>query len=340
MYRLCGGIHSVICLACETAVFNVEKFAEVVEKNYIENKSAKPVIFSVFGGERVEDITVSLRKKGVPIYNDVYGAVSCLGTLFYYRYYNMTPPDVAEGIPIDIKKIESAVKKARAEKRFFLFPHESREIMNAAGILLPESRIARTLQDCIMYSEEIGYPVALKIVSRDIIHKSDVGGVALHLDNRDEAVEAYEAILHNCRNNRPDAFIEGIEVSKMIKSGIETIIGARRDRSFGPIVMFGLGGIYVEIMKDVSFRAFPVSRSGAMRMISETRSYPLLLGVRGEKMKDVDAIADTIIRVGSLLHQSPGITDIEINPLVVFDQGKGVKAVDVRILLKKPEEVV
>jgi acyl-CoA synthetase (NDP forming) len=133
--------------------------------------------------------------------------------------------------------------------------------------------------------------------------------------------------------------IEGVEIAEMIQAGIETITGARRDQSFGPVVMFGLGGIYVEVMKDIAFRAFPLSRKEVLQMIAQIHSYPLLLGVRGEKKKDIHAIAESIIRVGTILEQFEDISDIEINPLMVYEAGKGVKAVDVRILLTKPEEV-
>jgi acyl-CoA synthetase (NDP forming) len=178
----------------------------------------------------------------------------------------------------------------------------------------------------------------MKIVSKDIIHKSDAGGVALNLLNRNEVMDAYEAILHNARAFRADAKIEGIEVDDMVQNEIETIVGARRDHAFGPIVMFGLGGIYVEIMRDIAFRAFPLGRQETLKMISQIRSYPLLLGVRGEKRKDIETVADTIIKVGTILQKCQDISDIEINPLVVHDRGEGVMAVDTRILLTEPQE--
>jgi succinyl-CoA synthetase beta subunit len=178
----------------------------------------------------------------------------------------------------------------------------------------------------------------MKIVSKDIIHKSDAGGVALDLSNRQEVMDAYEAVRHNARAYKPDAMIEGVEVDEMVRTEIETIVGARRDHAFGPIVMFGLGGIYVEVMRDIAFRSFPLGHKETLKMISQIRSYPLLLGVRGEKRKDIDVVADTILRVGTILQKCKDITDIEINPLVVYDQGEGVRAVDIRILLSEPQE--
>ena len=241
---------------------------------------------------------------------------------------------------MDGEKLNEIIRKVRADNRTFLLASEAQAMMQIAGIPIPKSRIAHNLDEAIRYAEEIGYPVVMKIVSKDIIHKSDAGGVALDLENRKEVMDAYEAIMHNARAYKADAKIEGIEVDEMVRDEVETIIGARRDRSFGPIVMFGLGGIYVEVMKDIAFRAFPLGRQEILKMISQIRSYPLLLGVRGEKRKDIETVADTIIRVGTVLQKCKDITDIEINPLVVYSQGEGARAVDVRILLSKPQEAI
>jgi acyl-CoA synthetase (NDP forming) len=205
--------------------------------------------------------------------------------------------------------------------------------MRAAGIPIPQTRIAHSLEEAVRAAEGIGYPVVMKVVSRDILHKSDAGGVALDLEDKEEVIDAYQAILRNVRAYKTDAHIEGVEVSEMVEKGMETIIGARRDRTFGPLIMFGLGGIYVEVMKDVAFRALPINRKEIMAMVKEIRAYPLLLGVRGEEKKDLDGLVDTIIKVGTVLRRCERITDIEINPLMVYEHGRGVKAVDVRILL-------
>jgi len=177
----------------------------------------------------------------------------------------------------------------------------------------------------------------MKVVSKDIIHKSDAGGVALDLEDRSEVIDAYQAILRSCGVCRPDARIEGIEVAEMIRPGVETIVGARQDASFGPVVMFGLGGIYVEVMKDVAFRAAPIGRAEAAAMVGDIRSYPLLLGVRGEKRKDIGGIVEAAVTLSHLVAQCREITDIEINPLVVYDHGEGVRAVDVRVLFEGSE---
>jgi acyl-CoA synthetase (NDP forming) len=162
--------------------------------------------------------------------------------------------------------------------------------------------------------------------------------VALDLVDKNEVIDAYQAIMRNCRSYNPRAIIAGVEISEMVSEGTETIIGARRDKVFGPILMFGLGGIYVEVMKDVAFRALPINRKEVLSMIKEIRAYPLLLGVRGEKKKDVESVVDTILKVGAVLQKCDRVADIEINPLVVYEHERGVKAVDVRILLSRVQK--
>lgn len=329
----CDDIDSVICLGCETAVFNAEAFSGVVTKRYGEYKKAKPVVFSVFGGEEIENCVNRLAKEDIPIYSDVYEAVSSLGALYSFYRNKKYLSGSFEEVDIDIVAIKAIVKKAKSEGRHFLLSDESRQIMQAVGIRTPKSGVVKNPEEAIKLAGEIGYPVVLKIVSKDIIHKSDAGGVALNLENKDEVIDAYESIVHRCRTYKPGAKISGIEVSEMVGKGVETIVGARRDSSFGPVVMFGLGGIYVEVMKDVVFRAYPISPPEALKMVSDIKSYPLLLGVRGEDKKDIKPVADAIIKVGEVLGRCGEISDIEINPLVVYDEGDGVMAVDARILL-------
>lgn len=332
-------IHSIICLTCETAVFNPRIFSEKLALMSKEKRLTKPAVFSLIGGAQIDECINDLKSQGLSAFSDVYEAASCLGAM--YRSHTMKHerydrPPVPE---IDNAAIARIIKKARSDGRRFLYSYEAQEIMKAVGVTTPKTAIAHSINEAVSYAEDMGYPVVMKVVSKDIIHKSDVGGVALDIDDKKELINAYEAILYNCRQAHPKAVIEGIEVAEMINSGVETITGARRDQAFGPIVMFGLGGIYVEIMKDIAFRAFPLSRKEILHMIAQIRSYPLLLGVRGEKKKDINAIVESITRVGTILENFEDISDIEINPLVAYDAGEGVKAVDVRILLTKPKEV-
>ena len=328
-------IHAVIALYCETAVFDLEALSSVIKENHKIYKGKKPVIFSLLGGGEIEKVIDVLIDEGVPVYSDAYDCVSSLGALYSYYHHLSEEEGITPEYDIDCDEIHTIVNTVLKEKRYFLLSHEAQTVVKAAGIPIPQSFIARNLTEAVQYAGTIGYPVVMKVVSKDIIHKSDAGGVALDLENEEEVIDAYQAIMRNARRYKRNAQITGVEVTEMVQSGTETIIGARRDASFGPIVMFGLGGIYVEVLKDVSFRAYPVTHKEVLTMMEETRSYPLLLGVRGEEQKDIDDVVETILKVGAVLNMCPPISDIEINPLVVYEHGQGVKAVDVRILLKR-----
>lgn len=330
-------IHSVLVVICETALFNnKEQLTNTVELNYEQFKNAgKPMVFSLLGGETISEYTRAARRKGIPVYEDIYEAVSSLGSMYAFKRYTDEVEDDAATVKIDVKAIDKIVDNARKEGRSFLFSHEGQNVMNITGIPIPKSLIAMTIESSVKSAAAIGYPVVMKIVSKDILHKSDAGGIALDLQNDQEIITAYEAIMRNCRESVPHAVIEGVEISEMVQPGTEMIVGARVDKTFGPTVMVGLGGIYVEVMKDVSFRALPLDRKAIMSMIKEIRSYPLLLGVRGEKTRDINALVDAIIKLGAIISNCNGISDIEINPLVVYEQGLGARAVDVRIILSK-----
>lgn len=334
-------IDSVIALYGETAVFDAENLSSMIEENsrrYKEQK--KPLVFSIFGGEKIESCLLSMKKGEAAVYEDVYQAVSCLGSAYRYSHYLKEFSEAVDEAAIDPPAINRVIDQALKEGRTFLLAHEGQAVMRAVGIPIPQTRIAHSLEEAVQAAEVIGYPVVIKVVSRDILHKSDAGGVALDLEDRNEVIDAYQAILRNARAYKADAHIEGVEVSEMVERGMETIIGARRDGTFGPMIMFGLGGIYVEVMKDVAFRALPINRKEIMAMVKEIRAYPLLLGVRGEEKKDLDAVVDMIIRVGTVLYRCERIADIEINPLMVYEHGRGGKAVDVRILLTRGKKGV
>jgi acetyltransferase len=337
--RTKDNLHAVIALYCETALFDTDAFAKLLQEEYARYCDKKPIVFSLFGGDKIETIIRTLRAQGMPVFSDVYDAVSCLGALYRAWRYTGEPREVAEDLRIDTKTVETVLGEARRQKRGFLLAPEAKQIADLLGIDMPQSILTRNLEEAVEAAERIGYPVGMKVVSKDIIHKSDAGGVALDLENAGEVIDAYQAITRSCHAFKPDAFIEGVEVVEMAHPGVETIVGARQDPSFGPIVMFGLGGIYVEVMKDVSFRAAPITRKEAHDMVAEIRSYPLLLGVRGEKRKHIEGITEIAVKLSHLIALCRDITDIEINPLVVYEHGKGVKALDIRILFRNPREV-
>ncbi|MBM3308304.1 MAG: acetate--CoA ligase family protein [Candidatus Eisenbacteria bacterium] len=330
----CESVDSVLALYCETAVFDAENLEAMIQENCRRyREGGKPIAFSIIGGEMTEKALLSLRGKAVPVFADVYTAVSCFGSMYaYHRRRNERPEAVLEA-DIDVGAIEELCVRAHRERRSSFLADEGQRLLELMGIPMPKTGLARNLDEAVKVAESIGYPVVMKVVSRDIIHKTDMGGVALDIDNRDEVIDAYRGILHNCRTRMPNAVIQGVQISEMLKGNSEFIVGGRRDSAFGPVVMFGFGGIYVEVLKDVAFRAFPMTRKEVMEMLKDVRSYPLLLGVRGQEKKDIGAVVDTIVKVGTVIHRCPSISDMEINPVFVCEHGSGVKAVDVRIIL-------
>lgn len=225
------------------------------------------------------------------------------------------------------------VERARSEGRASLSEVESKEIIKKAGIEVIATRLAESREGAISLSYELGFPVALKITSPDIIHKSDIGGVRLGLKTAKQVARAYDEILTSARKTHPKAIIHGISVQKMARPGIEVIVGLSKDVQFGPLVMFGLGGILVEILKDVSFRIVPLSRRDAREMIREIKGYPLLLGYRGQEPANLLALEELLLKVSSLAQQIPEIKELDLNP--VFAYRDGAIVVDARILLEE-----
>jgi acyl-CoA synthetase (NDP forming) len=185
----------------------------------------------------------------------------------------------------------------------------------------------------VALGKEIGYPVVAKIASPDILHKSDVGGIIVGVSSADEMREAFGTLIARAKEHQPDATIWGVQVQEMVSNAREIIIGMNRDPQFGPLVMFGLGGIYVEVLKDVTFRVAPMSRLQANEMVSAIRSFKLLTGVRGQAASDLDAVVDAILRISQLVTDFPEIAELDINPLLVREQGQGAVAVDMRLIL-------
>ncbi len=206
-------------------------------------------------------------------------------------------------------------------------------MLAAYGIAQPRAELARSADEAGRLAAEIGFPVALKIVSPDIFHKSEVGGIALKLGDAAAVQAAFTAMLARVQQRQPGARIEGALVTQMAPAGHELIVGMRRDAQFGPLLMFGLGGIYVELLRDVAFRVAPFSRAETLAMIGETHAGKLLAGLRGQPPADIDAVADMIERVAQLALDHPQIQEIDVNPLVVYPAGQGALAVDARMVI-------
>ena len=223
------------------------------------------------------------------------------------------------------------LEQAREEKRTVLTEIEAKQVLEEAGITCTDTRLARTRTEAVAASEEIGYPVVLKVSSVDISHKSDAGGVKVDLRGRSAVEEAFDEIMASCRAACPDARIEGVSVQSMVGAGVEIIMGMYKDADFGPVVMFGLGGILVEVLEDVAFRIVPIERGDAAEMIHEIQGHKLLEGYRGQDPVDIPCLEDMLVKLSDFVNRTPRIEEIDINP--VFAYKDGAVAVDARIVL-------
>jgi len=237
-------------------------------------------------------------------------------------------PRVAE----QMKKVNAIFNKARKEDRKYLLEPEAKTICMEYGIPVTKFKVAKNETEAIQFAREIGFPVVLKIVSPDVVHKFDVGGVILNLNNETELRKAYDEILENVKKHKPNARILGLLVQEMAPQSTEVIVGATKDPQFGPALMFGLGGIFVEILKDVTFRIAPISESDAREMITDVKAYPILKGYRGQPPADVEAIVNILLNTSRLVMEHREIKELDLNPIMVYE--KGAKTIDARIILE------
>ena len=228
--------------------------------------------------------------------------------------------------------VDDILSKAKKEKRLVLTEIEAKQILNEAGINCTDTRLAVDKTQAVALSEEIGYPVVLKISSVDITHKSDAGGVKVNLEDRSRVEAAFDEIMASCKAAVPDANIEGVAVQGMAEKGTEVIIGMTKDPSFGPVLMFGLGGIFVELLKDVAFRIVPLDKNDASDMINDIKGKKLLEGYRGQDPADIPFLEDMLLKLSKLVDKTEGIAEIDMNPVFAYKQGAVV--VDARIILE------
>jgi len=228
--------------------------------------------------------------------------------------------------------LSEIITQALKEGRKILLEHEAKALCLEYGIPVTKFKVASSAEEAVKFAEEIGYPVVLKIVSPDVIHKFDVGGVILNLKSSEEVRNAYNQIIENVKRNKPDAKILGVNVQEMAPPSTEIIVGAIKDPQFGPTIMFGLGGIFVEVLKDVTFRIAPITEGDAREMISEIKAYPILKGFRGAPPADIEAIVKILVNVSKLVMEHQEIKELDLNPIMVYRSG--AKTVDARIILE------
>jgi acetyl coenzyme A synthetase (ADP forming)-like protein len=333
-------VDGLAVLYCETAVTNPMEIAEGI---YNAVKAAgpvmdyKPVAVAFVGGERSAEAVRWLIDNGIPAYDDPNRAVSALSALRHYARMQEEKVGMTQMVPaVDgaYEKALAIIKGARESGRDALTEVEAKDVFAAYGLNVTKTTLAKTEDEAVAMAEDIGYPIVMKIVSPDILHKSDAGGVVVNIKNEQMVRDAYKRILDNAIAYDPDADIYGVAVQEMAPSGTEVILGSTTDPAFGPVLMFGLGGIFVEVLKDVTFAVCPVSEAQGMKMQSQIRGAGILKGARGEAPRDQEAMAELIARYSTMMYDlRDEIKESDANPVMLYEQGKGLKVVDARIIL-------
>lgn len=295
--------------------------------------ASKTTLACFLGGSEMRRAVPILKRFGIPNYPFPERAVAALAGLAGYREHLSRPADAPPELLVDRNAAGEVLELSRRLGRMALSDIDAFNLVHAYGIPIPQSALARSASEASHVASHLGFPVVLKISSPDILHKSDVGGIRTGLASKAEVEQAYREIVFSVERYLPDAVVWGVSVQEEVPRAQEVIVGMNRDPQFGPLLMFGLGGIYVEILKDVSFRVAPLGPAEAREMVREIRAFPLLRGARGRPESDIEAVVDCILRISRLCTDFPQIVEMEINPLMVKEKGKGVTAVDARIIV-------
>jgi acetate---CoA ligase (ADP-forming) len=325
------GVGAMIVILTPQFMTQVEETAVAIGE--AAGRLDKPVLACFMGEAHTRQGVRRLTEHNVPNYVAPERAVAALRKMFDQHHWQQAELPTPEEMPGNRDPVRELFQRVRSEGRVQMGDTEARDVLEAYDIPLPPSRLCRKAEEAVRFAEEVGYPVVLKIASPDILHKTDIGGVRLNLDSAEAVEEAFDLLTLRARRYMEDAEVWGCLAQRQVKKGREVIIGMNRDPQFGPLVMFGLGGIYVEALKDVSFRITPFSAREARNMVREIRTFSLLQGVRGETGSDIPSIIDTLLKVSQLVEDFPEIVELDINPLVVFEEGQGAAAIDGRLVL-------
>ena len=298
-------------------------------------KSTKPVLACFLGASKIAEAAKILREGKIPVYDATAEAVSTIKVMSEYLRWRMRPKRVVKLFAVNRRKVENVVERHLRRGVREINEEDSKEILEAYGFVTPKGSIATTAQQAVNIAQQLGFPVVLKIWSPDILHKSDVGGVKLGLKSDTEVMDAFDLMMYRIPKQLPDANILGVLVQEMCRGGKEVILGMHRDPHFGPLMMFGMGGTMVEVLKDVSFYLAPLTAEEAKQMLINTRTYKMLKGVRGEEGVDIDIIAEGLQRLSQLVTEFPQIQEMDINPYVVGPAGTTAIAVDARISVEQ-----
>ncbi len=333
MVALDPNVDGLMCIVTPQAMTDIVETANAVGK--LSQRIDKPILGVFMGEERAkagEDVLVSYN---VPNYKFPEQAARAFAAMRDYNEARERPDPEFVRFDVDTEAVRKVFDQVYAEGRVSVGEAEARAVAEAYGLRLPKNQLAKTADEAVQMANDIGYPVVLKIASPDILHKTDVGGVKVGLNNATDVRDAFDLIVYRANRYVPDARIWGCLVQEMVPTdGIEVLVGMSKDPQFGPLVTFGLGGILVEALKDVTFRVAPFGRQDAEEMLQEIRARSLLAGVRGRPPADRDAMIDTLLRINQLVTDFPEIVEMDINPLMVYEAGQGAITLDMRLVLK------
>ena len=326
-------VDAAIVILSPQAMTDVLETAEIVPR--VTENIDKPVLCAFMGIVDVSEGSKYLEAHGIPDYSFPEDAVKAMGSMVKFGDLLRLEKREVRRVAADRESATKIIKRRLEGKESYMMPQsEANEVLACYGFPLLRSACIKDPSEIHEAAQSIGYPVVMKISSPDISHKFDAGGVILKIKSDEEAKKAFDTIIENAKNYKPDAYIKGILMEQMARKGVEVILGSTHDPRFGPICMFGLGGTLVEAIKDVTFRVAPMWEISAEKMISSIKTYKVLQGVRGMPRSDMDAIKDCILRLSQMVTEQPLITELDINPLIVYPEGEGCVVADSRILVQ------
>ncbi|MBM9603711.1 acetate--CoA ligase family protein [Desulfopila inferna] len=323
-------VDAIIIILTPQVMSNPKETARAIA---MEIDGSKPVLASFMGGKDVMPGRLELTAAGLPDYESPERAVGALKVMHEYETWLHRPPRMVTRFRVNRRRVERIITRSRRFNILQLNEVKSKKILQSYGFNVPDGRLVTDAEEAVEQARRTGFPVAMKIVSPDIVHKSDMGGVKLNLTTAQQVRDGFDLMMIRILQQVPSAIIEGIYVEKMVDPGLEVIIGVSRDPQFGPMLMFGLGGIFVEVMKDVTFHLAPITQDEAIHMLKSTRSYNILKGKRGQKGVDIVGIANGLQRISQLTTDFPQIIELDINPFIVGETGTDPVVADGRMTL-------
>jgi len=326
------GVDAVLIILTPQSMTDAIGTAEAIVN--IARNSIKPILCAFMGVVDVSDGVKLLQRHKVPVYQFPESAARSLGALREGMKWSFRKILPQYNLSYDREKATAILEKYRKEGRKILGELDGNELLKCYGFKTIPMALSKTAAEAVQIADKIGYPVVMKIVSPQILHKSEAGGVKVGLEDAREVEQAFEAIMKSGRAYDPDADLTGVLVQKMVSEGKEVILGVTKDPVFGHAIMFGLGGIFVEVYKDVAFRLSPMGRNVARRMVKSIKGYPILKGLRGQAPSDIEAIEKNIVSLKAMVDNHPTIVELDINPLFVHGEGEGTTVADIVIRIE------